>query len=42
MGVEPVYKMFEHDGVRGTNMATVRSPPAQPAKGWEACASAGV
>ena len=31
MGVEPVYKMFEHDGVRCPNMATVRSPPAQPA-----------
>lgn len=27
MGVEPVYKMFEHDGVRGPNMATVRTLP---------------
>ncbi|HIM29904.1 MAG TPA: sugar kinase, partial [Planctomycetes bacterium] len=29
MGVKPFYKMYEHDGVRGPNMATVYSDRGQ-------------
>ena len=29
MGVTPFYKWFEHDGVRGPNIATVYSDPAK-------------
>jgi len=32
MGVRPFYKMFEHDGVRGPNMATVYSDRGQGAR----------